>query len=252
MSDLEETVICEFYKLVPDAPEPRRASASADGMMLVEAYQYCEAMRTAASYGWYVFPPVNFLLILEEDETITWTYEGADARYALTFQGAQFPGFSRYFDEMAPDAVKSLSPTFLTQAREPGVVQIWSGYFARTSPGWSLLSRGAANIPVPQPYRNLEGIIETDTWFGPLFTNVRLTRTNAPVHFNKRYPLFQVQPVQRQSYHKPSFAVRSIADFEASDWDRFAKTIGPNTDPARRQGHYAVAARKREQSEEAQ
>ena len=26
-------------------------------------------------------------------------------------------------------------------------------------------------------------IIETDRWYGPLFTNVRLTRTNAPIEF---------------------------------------------------------------------
>jgi hypothetical protein len=252
MSELEEPVVCEFYKLFPDAPDPRRASTSADGMMLVEPYQYCEAMRSASGYGWYIYPPINFMLILEEDESITWTYEGADARYALTFQGAQLPGFSSYFDEIAPDSMKSLSPTFLTQAREPGIVQIWSGLVGSTLEGVSLLSRGPVNIPNPQPYRCLEGIVETDRWREPIFTNIKLLRTNSPVHFNKRYPLFQVLPVQRQSYQKPSFAVRSVADFDTSDWEHLEKTIKPNTDPARRQGHYAIETRKRQRSEEAE
>jgi len=246
MPDKTEEAICQFYRLVPDAPEPSRADASADGMLVVEAYRYCEAMRSASAYGWYVYPPINFMLILEEDEQITWTYEGAeDARYALTFQGAQGPGFRNYFADVAPEGLQSLAPTFLTQAREPGVVQIWSGYFARTAPGWALLSRGPANIPNPQPYRSMEGIIESDEWFGPLFTNIRLTRTNSPVHFNKRYPLFQVQPVLRACYREPSFEVRNLSDFTSADWQRFAATIVPNTDSDRDLGHYAVATRKR-------
>jgi hypothetical protein len=245
MAELAAGAVCQFYRLVPDAPEPRRADTSADGMLMVEAYRYCEAMRRASAFGWYIYPPINFMLILEEDEQITWTYEGADARYALTFQGAQFPGFRDYFSEVAPESIKALAPTFLTQAREPGVVQIWSGYFARTAPGWALLSRGAANIPNPQPYRSLEGIVESDEWFGPLFTNIRLTRTNSPVHFNKRYPLFQVQPVLRQCYREPPFEVCNLQDFTAADWQRFAATIVPNANPARDLGHYAVETRKR-------
>jgi hypothetical protein len=248
MADKARTPICQFYRLVPDAPEPQRADASADGMMITEAYRYCEAMRSASAFGWYMYPPLNFLLILDEEGHITWTYEGADARYALTFEGAQYPRFRDYFGDLAPEGVRSLSPTFLTQAREPGVVQIWSGYFARTAPGWALLSRGPANLPNPQPYRSFEGIVESDEWFGPLFTNIRLTRTNSPVHFNKRYPLFQVQPVLRQCYREPSFEVRNLQDFTSSDWNRFAAAIVPNTDPARDLGHYAVATRRRHRS----
>jgi hypothetical protein len=59
-------------------------------------------------------------------------------------------------------------------------VQIWSGYLAQTAPGWALLARGTANQEKTQPYEdheelwvsppseNYEGIIETDSWFGPL------------------------------------------------------------------------------------
>jgi len=127
----------------------------------------------------------------------------------------------------------------------PGVVQIWSGYLARTAPRWALLSRGAVNVPKTQGYENFEGIVETDTWFGPLFTNVRLTRTNSPVEFHMRRPLFQVQPLLRQCYQEPSFKVLQIEDLGEGDWQRFSETIKPNTDQMRALGHYAVDTRKR-------
>jgi hypothetical protein len=159
-------------------------------------------------------------------------------------RGAQFPGFRQLFEEVAPDPVKALPPTFLAVAREPGVLQIWSGYFARTAPGWALLSRAPANIPRNQGYEHYEGIIESATWFGPLFTNIRLTRTNSPVEFHVRYPLFQVQPLLRQCYGEISFEVVGLSELSAPDWQAFEATIKPNTDQMRMMGHYAVDARR--------
>ena len=116
---------------------------------------------------------------------------------------------------------------------------------ARTAPRWALLSRGVANVPRTQGYDNFEGIIETDTWFGPLFTNIRLTRTNSPVEFHVRRPLFQVQPLLRQCYQEPSLEVLEVTDLKPDDWQRFAATIKPNTNQMRALGHYAVGTRKR-------
>jgi hypothetical protein len=116
---------------------------------------------------------------------------------------------------------------------------------ARTAPRWGLLSRGAVNIPRTQGYENFEGIVETDTWFGPLFTNVRLTRTNSPVEFHMRRPLFQVQPLLRECYQEPSFKVSEVDDLDSDDWQRFAATIEPNTNQMRALGHYAVDTRRR-------
>jgi hypothetical protein len=149
------------------------------------------------------------------------------------------------FEKAAPDAVKLLAPIFLAPAREPGVVQIWSGYLARTAPRWALLSRGPANIPRTQGYEHFEGIVEADTWFGPLFTNIRLTRTNSPVEFHIRYPLFQVQPLLRECYRDQPFEVLGLTDLDAADWLRFEATMKPNTDQMRALGHYAVDTRKR-------
>jgi hypothetical protein len=245
MAESAEAAICRFYRLIPDAPMPRRADRSADGMLPVRGYRYCEALASASAFGWYIYPPLNFSLIWDGTE-IAWTYEGADGWYPL--RGAQCPGFRQFFEEAAPDAVKPFAPPFLVAAREPGVVQIWSGYLVRTAPRWALLSRGPANIPRTQGYDHFEGIVESDTWFGPLFTNVRLTRTNSPVEFHVRYPLFQVQPLLRECYRDPSFEILELADLGAADWQRFEATMKPNADQMRSLGHYAVDTRKRVRS----
>ena len=242
MAEIAEPV-CRFYRLIPDAPEPRRADRSADGMISVRAYRYCEALRSASAFGFYIYPPIAFALMLEGDRVI-WSYEGSDEWYALT--GAQFPGFYDFFEARAPEPVRELAPPFLVPAREPGVVQIWSGYLARTAPGWALLVRGLANIPNTQGYENFEGIVATDTWFGPLFTNIRLKTTNSPVTFHPRYPMFQVQPVLQQCYNMVSYDVLDFDDLKPADWEQFGATMRPNTDQMRSLGHYAAATRKQE------
>jgi len=241
MAKQAKASICRFYRLIPDAPLPRRADRSADGMLPTRGFRYCEALASASAFGWYIYPPLNFALVWDGVE-IAWTYEGAEDWYPL--RAAQFPGFRQVFEEIAPDPVKPLAPTFLAVAREPGVLQIWSGYFVRTAPGWALLSRGPANIPRNQGYDYYEGIVEPETWFGPLFTNIRLTRTNSPVEFHVRYPLFQVQPLQRQCYNEVSFEVVSLSELNAADWQSFEATVKPNTDQMRMMGHYAVDIRR--------
>jgi hypothetical protein len=242
MNKLAEPAICRFYRLIPDAPPPRRADRSADGTLPTRGYRYCEALASASAFGWYIYPPLNFSMVWDGVE-IAWTYEGAEDWYPL--RAAQFPGFRQLFEEVAPEPAKLLAPNFLASAREPGVVQIWSGYLARTAPGWSLLSRGPANIPRTQGYEHYEGIIESETWFGPLFTNVRLTRANSPVEFHVRYPLFQVQPLLRQCYDEPPFDIVDMSELSADDWHSFEATMQPNTDQMRALGHYAVDTRRR-------
>lgn len=235
-------VICQFYRLIPGAPIPQRADRSAGGTLPVHALRYCEPVACASGFGWYLFPPISFKLMLDGNE-IFWTYEGADDWMALKV--AQYPDFVKTFAEVAPAGLEDLAPTFLGQGLLPGVVQIWSGYLAGTAPGWGLLSRGTANIAKTQAYENYEGIIETDSWFGPLFTNIRLTRSNAPVEFIRSNPLFQVQPVRRNSYREPGFKVLEATNMGADDWARFAATMTPNTDHTRALGRYAVETRRR-------
>ena len=51
--------------------------------------------------------------------------------------------------------------------------------------------RAPANIPRSGSYELFEGIIETDRWFGPLITNMRLTKTDVPIDFRLIFPCFR-------------------------------------------------------------
>ena len=44
MAKRAEPAICRFYRLIPDAPPPRPADRSADGMLPTRGYRYCEAL----------------------------------------------------------------------------------------------------------------------------------------------------------------------------------------------------------------
>ena len=134
-----------FYRFIPECRMPQRADSSAAGSLPTRAFRYCEAIRMASAFGWYVFPPIRVSFMWDGGTDITWTYDGADDWYPL--KTAQFPGFAEQFDAAAPDDIKGFSPPFVGALQEPGVVQIWSGLVARTASGWSLLVRGPANLP---------------------------------------------------------------------------------------------------------
>jgi Family of unknown function (DUF6065) len=235
-----------FFRAVPGCRLPQRADRSAAGTIPTRAFRYCEALTSASAFGWYLFPPISFSLIWDGGSDVIWTYQGADAWFPL--KAAQFPNFTDYFDRVAPPEFKGFSPPFLSAFKEPGVVQIWSGLFARTAPDWSLLVRAPVNLPHSQGYEHYEGIVETDRWFGPLFTNVRLTRTNMPVEFDAEFPFLQVQPVFRSVYGDAIDAfevVTGLDRFGSREWDDFRTTVVvPNVDPHRQRGQYAAVARR--------
>jgi hypothetical protein len=233
--------ISQFYRIIPGIPDLQPADRSADGTLATNGFRYCEPLAAASGFGWHVYPPMNFTLMWSGDEV---AFALGRSKRFTSLRGMQYPGFPRAFAKIAPEGLNDLPPPFLTQGLMPGSVKIWSGYFARTAPGWALLSRGVANKPKTQPYENYEGIVEANSWFGPLFTNVQIKRTNSPIQFHMRYPLFQVQPLRRECYQQPPYELREAADLKPDDWRRFAATIDPNRDQMRKLGHHAVEIRK--------
>jgi hypothetical protein len=243
---LEQPVLT-FYRAIPGARTPIRADPSALGIVPTRAFQYCEALRAASAYGWYVFPPIDFSVQWDGSQ-VTWTYRGAKSWFPL--QTAQFPGYAAHFDRVAPKRLRGMSPPFLTFVRELSVIQVWTGMFVETAEDWSALVRPPANYPRHHGYDLYEGIVETDRWFGPLFTNIRLIRTDVPIDFSTETPLVQVQPLQRRSYvgeDAASFALHGDPKtFPEKAWTRYEETIvKPNRDPERTVAAYAIAARKR-------
>ena len=247
----ENEPLIKFYKLIDGARAPQRADRSAGGVIPTRAFRYCEAITTASSLGWYVFSPISFSLCWDGTD-IFWTYDAADGWFDLTT--AQYPHFSTQFNSRAPTSLKDLSPPFLAALPEPGVVQVWSGLFARTRRDWSVLVRSPIHVPRRGGYDMYEGVVEADTWFGPLFTNIRLTRTDIPITISTEIPLFQVQPLPR-----PAYSDRTLNDFQVlngflemteADWAAYHTTVTKGRNGERCSiGRNAVEVRQRRRNE---
>jgi hypothetical protein len=239
-----------FYSAIPACRTPMRADPSGLGTLPARGFQYCEALRVASSFGWYVFPPIDFTLQWDGSQVI-WTYRGAKAWYPLT--SAQFPGYQAIFDRVAPSRLRGFSPPFLTAVTEPGVIQVWTGLMIESAENWSVLVRPPANLPRNLAFDVYEGIVETDRWFGPLFTAIRLIKTDVPIHFSTEIPLIQVQPLHRSAYadevSNAFGVVKHPAEFPAEAWSRYEQTIvKPNLDPERPVAAYATSVRRRRKS----
>jgi hypothetical protein len=236
-----------FYRAIPESFEPMRADRAALGVIPTAAFQYCEALTSASAFGYYVFAPMTFYLQWDGTDVL-WTHDDADTWFPLTME--HFPNFAEHFDRVAPADIKGYAPPFLSRSFFPGVVQIWSGLFVRTAPGWSVLVRPPVNLPRSQTFECYEGIIESDRWFGPLFINIRLTATDRPIEINHKKPLFQAQPLLRDTYaesHLRSFAiVDQLAALSPQDWSGYRQTVvDPNRGHYRKVGQYAAGVRKR-------
>jgi hypothetical protein len=239
--------IARFYQLLESARPPQRADRSACGTLPTRAFRYCEAATSASAYGWWAFAPMD-LQLLWDGSDIFWHYDGAEDWLPL-MPSAQFPDFAARFDAAAPAELLGCAPPFLTALPEPGTLQIWTGLFARTEANWHLLVRAPANLPAQGGLALYEGIVESDRWFGPVFTNVRFTRSHTPIRLRSDFPLIQIQPVPAQAYSDTTLSAMSVVplmqDFSQQDWADYHTTIAvPNRDPDRPFGAYAAAARK--------
>jgi hypothetical protein len=115
---------------------------------------------------------------------------------------------------------------------------------------WSVLVRPPANLPRSLAYDLYEGIVESDRWFGPLFTNLRLIKTDLPIAFSTETPLLQVQPLHRSTYADEVSnrfgLVGAMGDFPAEAWARYEEhMVKPNVAPTRPIGAYAAEVRRR-------
>jgi hypothetical protein len=247
MTSVGDEALVEFFQLVSNRNAARRADKSVGGVIPARALRYCEAITSASGFGWYVFLPISFQVVWDGHDML-WTHEGVDEWLPLTRDGVQYPGFREQFDAVAPPEARGFTPTFLAPSIQPGQLQVWTGCIAKTAPGWSLLVRGVANLPHSLNYQMLEGIIETDDWFGPLFDNVRLLKTDVPIEFRSDVPFLQVQPVRKEVYADKAlqnFTVKGIDDLSAENWEAFQRTVvAPNVAEERKRGQYAVSVRK--------
>jgi hypothetical protein len=242
--------LVEFFQFVPNARPPCRADRAVGGTIPARALRYCEAITSASGFGWYVFLPLRFKVIWDGHD-IVWTYGDVDEWLPLV--AAQYPGFSVEFDQAAPADIRGFAPPFLTRSIQSGGMQIWTGCVAKTAPGWSLLVRPVANLARSLGYEMLEGIVETDHWFGPLFNNVRINKTDTPIEFRDDIPFLQLQPVQTKVYRSDLLhnmrVKETLTDLSDDNWKDFRRTVvEPNIAKHRSPGRYAVSVRKQKQT----
>ncbi len=241
--------VVQFVKMIPDGRPPKRADRSGAGYLPGRAMRYCDALTSATGYGYWVFPPIDLQLIWD-GEQVYWSFGDAAAWLPLSGSpsGAiQFPGFADLFDSKAPADLQGYSPPFLTALPELGGVQIWTGLLARTRPGWSLLVRPPVNLPGIPGLTAWEGLVETDHWFGPLFSNFRITRTDFPVRIRSHAPFLQIQPVPQLAYRESVLNQAShgtVDDMTTADWADLGGVLLPDAEGGQ-QGGYAVRLRKR-------
>jgi hypothetical protein len=239
-----------FYRMLPGAPKPRRARHDAGGTLPTAAYRYCEPSRLASAFGYYVFLPMSFQVEWDGGTGGLWSFDGGAAWYPLS--EAAFPDSMAAFDQIAPAACKGFCPPFLTFTVDHAMMQVWTGWFARTAPGYSLLVRGPANLTRAVGYEIFEGIVETDNWFGPLFVNIRFTRSGVPIHFDNARPFLQVQPLDRRIYAESlqsKFVVDDASAIRPELWQAYERSL---IDPVVRnpeRGHYAKTVRRRRAAE---
>lgn len=227
------------------------ADASALGTLPVAAYQYCEAIRAASSFGWYVFPPDDIRLRWDGSEVRCWQNGEWQLLVSTSLAGEAL----ERWQEFAPDDLRDRPPPYLSSLFVPGIVQVWSGFLVNSSADWSILARPPANLTQSSSYFCYEGLIETDR-FGPcpLFVNLRLVATDREIMLPRTKPLFQVQPVMRAAHAGAGriSGIVDIADMSASDWQGFRGTIR-SSDPREsdhRTGSYGTHVRRRGKQEE--
>ena len=236
-----------FYNPVGGGINPQRADKSVHGTLPTNGFRYCEAVRTASGFGWYIYLPFEIIIDWDGLE-YHWSIDSGENWYLLT-DAIQYPNFSTEFDEHAPENVKGYSPPFLSRTQDPNILQVWSGLFARTEEGVASYIKAPSNMDNGQGYSVMEGVVQTEWWFGPLFTNLKIHRQGRPIVFRPDRPLFQVMPFSNAFYDRFEKAKPTIFEglpaLKEDDWQAYANTVVRRMETRTKLGDYAIEARQK-------
>ncbi|WP_158895892.1 MULTISPECIES: DUF6065 family protein [unclassified Pseudomonas] len=233
----------KFYKFWPDSPDPRRPSTAINGEIPARAYQHCEPFLVANSLGWLIYPPIDFNLLWDGTQTFI-QFEGLDDSWIIVdriFLPDSALSWSSKFDESLHPAL----PVFLESFPEKGILQLWSGLFVDTPIDHSLWIRSPINQARTTDYFIVEGVVETDWWAGPLFTNIDIVKTDKPICFRKDKPFLQVVILPKVSHAKRGYSFEVVGYDDEVPSVYLEKMLGTNTRRnSARPGSYRVSARK--------
>jgi hypothetical protein len=242
-----EYFMITFFNAVGTGLDPQRADKSVNGTLPTNGFRYCEPVRTASGFGWYVFLPLELWVEWDGSE-YHWSVDSGETWYVLA-DAIQYPDFSADFDLHAPEAVRGYAPPFLSRTNDADILQVWTGVFARTRPGIATYIKGPTNMANGHGYSVLEGVIQTEWWFGPLFTNLRIHQKGAPIVLRRDRPLIQLLPFSNALLDdfeaaKPDVRV-GLPALREEDWRSYEDTVVRRMRTRTRMGDYAVEARQR-------
>lgn len=218
--------LVELYQVLPDAPLPTPAGRRAVLAAPTKALRHCPPMIGATSLGWYLYPPMDFRLRFDGQQT-DWCDDAGTWHEVPPGEEATVPAWDDHVRKTFPAAVLEASPEdrvmlFNADPMAPNRVEMYTGVVARTAPGWSLLLRAPANVPRRSDYFLIEGAIETDWWTAPIPTILELTTPDRVVDLRTHHPLVQVQLVPSEFLRDPVEAVVGRAeDVPPEVWESY-------------------------------
>lgn len=245
MPDEKSEGLITLHSFYEEARPPVPADNAALGNIPISAFQHCEAMRSASSYGYYVFPPKDIQLRFDGYQT----FVAQDDRWIELRHISFGEHFEDHWNSHCPPHMMNCAPNFLSSLAESGVVQIWTGFFIQTAPGWATQYRPLININKRRDLTVFEAIVETDEFAPcPLFVNIALRATDQEIIITKEFPLFQIQPIPKEAYQqsrKNPVQVFSASD-EHFDWEALKETLRiPNVSQERKTaGQYGANIRR--------
>ncbi|WP_349368721.1 DUF6065 family protein [Salinarimonas sp.] len=212
----------KFFKAWPGVLDPTPATDDLAGEISSRAHRFCEPYLAANRAGWLLYPPLDFTLTWD-GASIFAQLEGVEA--LLKLDRAFLPGCADHWEDRVPAEALELMPPFLEAFAERGVVQVWTGFYGVTEPEVSAWIRAPVNRRGDPACTIIEGVVETDWWAGPLFTNIEMLRTDEPVAFSRTRPWLQVIEVPRAVHARaPAPEVtQDLADVPGWLWQRLTE-----------------------------
>lgn len=245
MTDQTRPAQVEFFSLYSGTRAPVATSRDLGGSMQARAARLCSPFTEASGFSWHLYPPVDFAVrwttdssewcLLEDNEPTRWQslWGGVTGR---------LPCSQSVLDSAGQAGVHGLDvfekyggiPFIEADPRNPDMLEIIPGLFARTPPGWSLLLRSAPNENRQEAYQILEGIVETDWYRAYLPVMVRMLRRDVVVRFRANRPIVAAQPIPTQALDLVHRGVEFTAGIDAippERWDEFVNWRRLKQDP---------------------